>query len=290
MQIKQEEVVTRCEHKLLQNIQAVVTDHEDFKAEVRSEIESLRLLLGQSASVNQSNLPFGQSSLSNVVPPTNPTSSPTIQSPSICYSPAIPNSTVSGLNPSTDPHGNLMVMMTEAFSKLTTAFTETKSSETKSKWPKFDGTKTKFRSWYLTILSQVSVSPWNDLYDTTTNDLVTTTTNSSLNAKFYSKLLLSLEGAALRGRALGKHLRADGLRLMQEIIQTYRPKNVPEVIAMKTAEFWGTLKRSPYETVDEYYNRFHNLLDDLSDADTVIPTSSAIRHFIFTLGSEFESL
>ncbi len=41
MQIKQEEVVTRCEHKLLQNIQAVVTDHDDFKAEVRSEIESL---------------------------------------------------------------------------------------------------------------------------------------------------------------------------------------------------------------------------------------------------------
>jgi hypothetical protein len=38
MQIKQEEVVTRCEHKLLQNIQAVVTDHDDFKAEVRSEI------------------------------------------------------------------------------------------------------------------------------------------------------------------------------------------------------------------------------------------------------------
>jgi hypothetical protein len=182
MQIKQEEVVSRCEHKLLQNIQAVVTDHDDFKAEVHSEIESLRLLLGQSASVNQSNLPFGQSSSSNIIPPTNPTSSPTIQSPSIRYSPAIPNSTVSGLNPSTDPHGHLMVMMTEAFSKLTTVFTETKSSEMKSEWPTFDGTKTKFRSWYLTILSQVSVSPWNGLYNTTTNDLVTTTTNSSLNA------------------------------------------------------------------------------------------------------------
>jgi hypothetical protein len=89
-----------------------------------------------------------------------------------------------------------------------------------------------------------------------------------------------LEGAALRGIALRKHLRADGLRLMQEIIQTYHPKNVPEVIAMKTAEFWGTLKRSPYETVDEYYNRFQDLLDDLSDADTVIPTSSAKVFFL----------
>jgi hypothetical protein len=147
-------------------------------------------------------------------------------------------------------------------------FTETKTIEVKTEWPKFDGSKTKFRSWYLTILSQVSVPPWNDLYDVVSNNLVLMTSNSSLNVKFYSKLLLSLEGDALRNLALRKHLRADGLRLMQEIVQTYRPKNVPEVIAMKTAEFWGTMKRFPYETVDDYYN----------------------RHFIFTLGPEFESL
>jgi hypothetical protein len=134
------------------------------------------------------------------------------------------------------------------------------------------------------------VPPWNDLYDVVSNDLVLMTLNSSLNAKFYSKLLLSLEGEALHNLVLRKHLCADGLRLMQEIVQTYCPKNVPEVIAMKTAEFWGTLKRFPYETVDDYYNRFHDLLDDLSEGDTVIPTSSAIRHFIFTLGPEFESL
>jgi hypothetical protein len=29
---------------------------------------------------------------------------------------------------------------------------------------------------------------------------------------------------------------------MQELIQTYHPKNVPKVIAMKTVEFGGALK------------------------------------------------
>jgi hypothetical protein len=89
-----------------------------------------------------------------------------------------------------------------------------------------------------------------------------------LNAKFYSNIPLSLEGEALRGIALQKHIQADGLCLMQEIIQTYRPKKVPEVIAMKTAEFWRSMKHSPYEIVNDYYNQFHDLLDDLSDADT----------------------
>ncbi len=39
--------------------------------------------------------------------------------------------------------------------------------------------------------------------------------------------------------------------------------------------------------MDSYYNRFHELLDDLDQADDKISTSSAMRHFIFTLGTEF---
>jgi hypothetical protein len=42
----------------------------------------------------------------------------------------------------------------------------------------------------------------------------------------------------LKGNTLHKHLCADGLHLMQEIVQAYHPKNAPEVIAMKTEEFW----------------------------------------------------
>ena len=70
----------------------------------------------------------------------------------------------------------------------------------------------------------------------------------------------------------------------------YKPKNVPEVIAAKTSEFWGNTRRLPSETVDMYYNRFHELLEELRDADEPISIKSAIRHFIFTLGSEFETI
>ncbi len=70
----------------------------------------------------------------------------------------------------------------------------------------------------------------------------------------------------------------------------YKPKNVLEVIAAKTAEFWGTTKRHFHETVDDYYNCFQELLEDLSDADESISKKSAIRHFIFTLGPEFDPL
>jgi hypothetical protein len=77
---------------------------------------------------------------------------------------------------------------------------------------------------------------------------------------------------------------------MQEIVQAYHPKNAPEVIAMKTEEFWWSMKHFPYEPVDEYYNWFHDFLDNLSNDQTVITTASTIQHFIFTWGSEFESL
>jgi len=73
------------------------------------------------------------------------------------------------------------------------------------------------------------------------------------------------------------------------LVQAYRPSNVPEVIAAKTSEFWGQTKRLPHETIDQYFNRYHDLLDDLQEAEDPISTKSAIRHFIFTLGSEFET-
>jgi len=83
------------------------------------------------------------------------------------------------------------------------------------------------------------------------------------------------------------HLRANGVLLLQELVQTYRPKNVPEVIAAKTSQFWGQTKRLPTESIDTYYNRFQELLQDLLDGDKTISTRSAIRHFLFTLGPEF---
>jgi len=84
-----------------------------------------------------------------------------------------------------------------------------------------------------------------------------------------------------------KHIRANGILLLKELAQTYKPCNVPEVVAAKTS-VWSNTKRLPNETIDSYYNHFHQLLDDLSYADEPISTKSAIHHFIFTLGSDFE--
>ena len=52
---------------------------------------------------------------------------------------------------------------------------------------------------------------------------------------------------------------------MQDLVQTYKPRNVPEIIAAKTVEFWGSTKRLPSESIDSYYNHFQELPDDLSD-------------------------
>jgi hypothetical protein len=41
---------------------------------------------------------------------------------------------------------------------------------------------------------------------------------------------------------------------------------------------------------DAYYNRFHELLDEIYYADKSISTKSAIHHFIFTLGPEVETI
>jgi len=122
------------------------------------------------------------------------------------------------------------------------------------------------------------------------NDVVSTTSNTVLNGKLYSKLLLALDGQALKNIVSRKHLHANGLLLLRKLIQTYKPCNVPEVIAFKTSEFWGNTKRFPSETIDDYYNQFHELLDNLEDAAEPISPKSAIRQFIFTLGSEFETL
>ena len=129
-----------------------------------------------------------------------------------------------------------------------------------------------------------------DVHDSSTNDIVSATSNTALNGKLYAKLLVSLEGQALQSLVARKHLRANGLLLLREMVQTYKPNNVPEVIAARTGEFWSKTKRLPTETIDDYYNRFHELLDELSEADEPISTKSAMRHFIFTLGSEFETI
>jgi hypothetical protein len=144
--------------------------------------------------------------------------------------------------------------LNDTFSKLTSVINETSSakiSDTKSEWVKFSGDPKKFRSWYLAVMAQLSIAPWQDLYDSTTNSVVKSTTNTGLNSKLYAKVIGSLEGSALQHMLARKHLRANGILLLQELHQMYKPKCVPEVLAAKTAEFWGQTKRSSSESVDD---------------------------------------
>jgi hypothetical protein len=173
---------------------------------------------------------------------------------------------------------------------LTTVITDSsvKSSDTKSDWIKFAGDPQKFRSWYLAVMAQISIAPWQELYDSSMNSVVKNTTNTALNGKLYAKVIAALEGSALQHMLARKHLRANGILLLQELQQMYKPKCVPEVLAVKTAEFWSQMKRLSSESIDDYYNRFHELLEDINEDVETIPVKTAIRQFLFTLGVEFE--
>jgi len=259
-------------------VQRITQDNDTFHHEVRQELNVLR----------------SASSVSTVLPPAvTPTVNSTNPSPSVVM-PSDGGSTQLSTtsNPGTpvDFQAQMLLMLNETFSKLSTALTDNKTAETKSDWPKFSGDSKKFRTWYLAFMTQLSIPPWSALYNSVTNTVVSTTSEVSLNSKLYAKLISSLEGSALQNMVARKHIRANGLLLLKELQQMYLPNNVPEMIAAKTGEFWSNTKRMSYETVDAYYNRFQDLLEDLSEADEVISDKSAIRNFIFTLGSEFESI
>jgi hypothetical protein len=268
--------------KLSKNFQSVVDEHDLFKQEVRAELDDLRkLVLNQNATKAHENV-----QMNDVKAPSSP---PVVQPSFTSTSTNLSSATVSNPISSPDLQQQMMMMMTESFTKLSTALTDSKQ-DVKAEWPKFGGDSRNFRSWYLGIMTQLSLPPWQALYDPFRQDVVITTQNSSLNAKLYSKIILALEGAAYKNFVSRKHLRANGILLLEELAQTYKPRNVLEIIAAKTIEFWGQMWRNPTESIDAYYDRFHELLEDLADAEEPIAPRAAIRQFIFTLGPEFESI
>jgi hypothetical protein len=265
----------------------LVQDNTTFKQEVHEELDEIRQMLYQR---NVSNL--SSSSMLPTVPNLNlhsvsqEPSSTTNQSTSHPIPQGLSSSMAS--SSSTDMQTQMMYLLTELFSKLSTALLD-KSSDTKSEWPK-SGDSTKFWSWYLAIIVQLSLPPWQELYDSIKHDVVSSMSNAALNGKLYAKLLLSLEGIASQNIISRTHLRGNGVLLLQELVQTYHPKNVLEVIAAKTSQFWDQTKHLSNESIDTYYNRFHELLQELLDGEETISTKSAIRHFLFPLGPQFETI
>jgi hypothetical protein len=278
--------LSRNESKLTEEIARLKQDHEIFKQELCREVHSHQQ--GQCSNPQivspMSSSPVLPISNSSVLPQGSSQISPDTNS-------LLNSSTIvstAGNNPEVF-QAQMLQMLNDTFSKLSTVLVDSKI-ETKSEWPKFSGEISKFKDWYLGIMAQLSLPPWNLLYDPLRNDVVSSTSNSSLNGKLYAKLLVCLEGQAMKTMISRKHLRANGIMLLQELHNMYKPKNVPEVIAAKTAEFWSRMKRLNTESVDVYYTRFHTLLDEINDHRETISKSDAIRHFIFTLGNDFESI
>jgi hypothetical protein len=123
----------------------------------------------------------------------------------------------------------MMLMLTESFSKLSNVLVD--KPESKNEWPKYSGDPKKFRAWYLSIMAQMSLSPWKELYDNVSNTIVPSTSNTLLNEKLYAKLITCLEGQALHDIVSRAHLRANGVSLLHELVEAYKPKHVPEVLA-----------------------------------------------------------
>jgi hypothetical protein len=215
-------------NKLLNDFHHVMHTKDVFKQEFCPEMDEIRAMISdlkkesiatstQSSGVKTSyTLHNASIPVPGLVPPSSPVQDANITS-------------------SSDPRTQMMLLFANSFSKFSTVLTDnqetlaklssalTNKSDSKAEWPKFSGDQKKFRAWYLAIMAQILLPPWV-VYDSTTNDIVSATTNSTLNGKLYSKLLLALEGTALKSVVSHKHLCANGILLLHELEQTYRQK------------------------------------------------------------------
>jgi len=127
--------LTASELKFTQELQRINLENEMFRQTIREEIQS---------SLTRTSTPVPQTSVA--------TSSSSQPSASVNLSgsiaPSVPSNSSS--NPPQDLHSQMLSLLTETFSKLTTG-----ASESKSEWPKFNGDSKKFRAWYLAIMAQL---------------------------------------------------------------------------------------------------------------------------------------
>jgi len=158
--------------KISQDFQSVAEAHNNFKQEVRNNIDELRNMI-----LNSSHSSCQPDASSSVVP--EPPSLQHSASTTTAANSQVPLVMSADFMSAQDIQSKMMMMMTESFTKLSTAFTEGKH-ENKSEWPKFSGDAKKFRSWYRGIMTQLSLPPWVELYDSTRHDIVVFTSNSVL--------------------------------------------------------------------------------------------------------------
>jgi hypothetical protein len=199
-----QECLNQTDLQLSTELRQAHQDNNDFRQNVSTKMDTLWNLITQKTS-------FPSLQSNDVITPVS-SPSPVLSSSSSSPAP-IPLSTGVGTL-SEDFQVQMMKLLNETFSKLSTAIGDNKSMDVKTDWPKFSGDSKKFRAWHLAIMAQLSLSPWQELYDSASNDIVQTTSNTTLNGKLYAKLLVSLEGQALQNIVSRKHLRANGVLLL----------------------------------------------------------------------------
>jgi hypothetical protein len=199
-----QEQLSRNDFKISTEIHCITQEHDEFKREIRNELLSLRNVGISTNPVPPVPVPIPSLPVVSNSSPSVPVDLPVSQGP---------NTTI--LTQGDAMQSQMLHLLNETFSKLSTVLLESKS-ESKTDWPKFSGETTKFRDWYLAIMAQLSLPPWNVLYDPVRNDVVSTTSHTQLNGKLYAKLLISLEGPAMKNMISKKHLRANSLMLLQD--------------------------------------------------------------------------
>ncbi|MFN9980666.1 MAG: hypothetical protein ACK53Y_12150, partial [bacterium] len=163
----------RLQEKLSSDFTHVVQAQSNFKQEVREELDELCYLI--SIQNQSSSQPIVPQDSNNVTTP--PVVSTTSSIPVVVSSPSVPSlGSTSNCASGQEIQNQMMMMLTESFSKLTSVLVD-KNTESKSEWPKFSGDSKKFRAWYMAIMAQLSLPPWKELYDISTNDIVSTTNN-----------------------------------------------------------------------------------------------------------------
>jgi hypothetical protein len=120
-----------------------------FKQDVKDELQELRQLIA----TNHSNPIPAPSSLSTTIPTQVDT---TVSSPLLNTS-STTNIATSAAQPNLDVQTQMMLMLTESFSKLSTVLQD-KTSDSKIDWPKFSGDSKRFRTWYLSIMTHIYAS------------------------------------------------------------------------------------------------------------------------------------
>jgi hypothetical protein len=165
-------------------IQRIIQDNEDFKRDVKQELENLKQCLMQPNVTSTFKMtPPSQSHVSSS--PQSQGRPHSVMSNNLSHDSSanvLPDVNVTA---SLDTQNQVMMMLAESFSKLSTLMVQDKSTnDLKYEWPKFLGDTKSFKAWYLAILAHLSLPHWKDLYDASKKDFVKTTSNTLLNGNY----------------------------------------------------------------------------------------------------------